>query len=64
MATVKHFDEVGFIISFEQGDLTAEQAIEGIQSLIDSGTIWHLQGSYQRLAHRLIDHGLCTGPRR
>jgi hypothetical protein len=31
-----------------------------MQSLIDSGIVWSLQGSYQRAAHSMIDAGLCT----
>ena len=53
------FDEVGFVIAFENGELTPEEAIAGFQRLIDSGIVWHLQGSYGRTATQLIRQGLC-----
>lgn len=53
------FDEVEFIISYEQGLLSENEIIEGFQYLIDSGTAWSLQGSYTRQAKRLIEQGLC-----
>jgi hypothetical protein len=34
--------------------------IDAMQQLIDSGTVWHLQGSYQRAAHAMIESGFCT----
>ena len=55
----KRFDRVGFIIALESGEATEEEVIEGIQRLIDDGTVWHLQGFYGRLASRLIEAGLC-----
>jgi hypothetical protein len=54
------FDEVGFIMEFECGDLTFEEVIIGFQHLIDSGIVWQLQGSYGRIAASLLDQGLCT----
>lgn len=53
------FDHVGFIIDLEDGKLDDEKIITGIQALIDNGVINHLQGSYQRLAARLIETGEC-----
>jgi hypothetical protein len=55
----KKFDEVGFFIAYEQGDLGEEEVIEGFQHLIDSGLVWRLQGSYGRMATALIGSGLC-----
>lgn len=52
-------NQIDFIINYEQGDLDDEQIIEGFQHLIDSGTVWHLQGSYGRTAASLIENGLC-----
>ena len=51
--------DVGAIIDYENGDLDEEQTIELFQKLIDTGTIMHLQGSYQRMANDLINQGLC-----
>jgi hypothetical protein len=46
------------IIAFENGELeTQEEIFELFQMLIDTGMIYHLQGSYQRFAQMLIDEG-------
>jgi hypothetical protein len=55
----KRFDQVAFIMAYEAGELEHDDVVEGFQHLIDSGTVWHLQGSYGRAAQRLIDAGLC-----
>jgi len=56
-------DTVGRLIAFEQGALSEEQVIDLFQDLIDSGTVWELQGTYGRTALSLIEHGYCTDPR-
>jgi len=43
---------------------TEEDFIAAYQRLIDSGVIWHLQGSRQRTAMDLVANGLCTLPQR
>ncbi len=48
------------MIDFESGDLDEQQTIGFFQQLIDSGTVWHLQGSYGRMASDLIRAGYCT----
>ena len=48
------------IIAFEAGELDEEQTIALFQELCDTGTIFHLQGSYQRIAQQLIHEGLVT----
>lgn len=55
----KKYDLVGQIIAFESGELTDDDTIELFQHLIDSGTVWSLQGSYGRTATALIEAGLC-----
>jgi hypothetical protein len=55
------FDAVSFIIAYESGELDQDQVIEGVQSLIDSGIINHLQGHYGRLANALQSQGLVSG---
>lgn len=51
-------DLVDKIIAFENGDMDDEEVIDFFQELVDSGTVWSLQGSYQRAARRLIEAGL------
>ena len=58
MDTNEKFDEVGFIMNFEDGVLSEDEVIEGFQNLLDSGTVWQLQGTYQRTATALLDAGL------
>lgn len=53
------FDEVSFIMAFEEGEVSEEELIEGFQHLIDSGAAWKLQGSYGRTAAALIEAGHC-----
>ena len=50
------------IIAYENGELGYEEIIELFQSLVDSGLAWRLQGSYGRMAVRLIEDGLVTHP--
>jgi len=52
--------DVDFVMAFEAGELDEEAIIAGFQKGIDSGTVWHLQGSYGRMAANLIEQGLCT----
>jgi hypothetical protein len=49
------------IIDYEEGDLDEQATIDLFQKLIDSGLAWTLQGSYGRMADRLIEAGYCTG---
>ena len=60
--TFSTFDTLGFINAYESGECDEEQFIEGFQQLIHSGTITHLQGSYQRTAADLIAAGKCSVP--
>jgi hypothetical protein len=48
------------IIDFENGDLLEQEIFELFQALIDTGMIYHLQGSYQRFAQMLLDEGQIT----
>jgi hypothetical protein len=59
-ASEKGFDEVGQIIAYESGELSEDEIIDLFQHLVDNGHAWSLQGSYGRMAKRLIDQGLIT----
>jgi hypothetical protein len=50
------------IVSYENGEMEEEEMIEFFQSLINSGMAWTLQGSYGRMAMRLVEDGFCTLP--
>lgn len=54
------FDLVGFIMDLEDGGVDEDRLIDGIQRMVDDGTVWQLQGSYGRLASRLIREGKVT----
>ena len=53
------FDSVSFIMGYETGSLSQEEVVTGFQHLIDSGLVFQLQGSYQRMANDLILNGDC-----
>ena len=53
------WDELDFIMTYENGKLTNEELINGFQHLIDNGHAWTLQGCYGRTAQKLIDRNLC-----
>lgn len=56
----QHLD---FIMDFEGGQIeSADRIVEGVQAMIDDGTIYHLQGSWQRLAAQLVADGQCHLP--
>lgn len=46
------------IMKYEQGDMTSEEIIELFQELMNTGIIYNLQGSYQRVANKLLISGL------
>ena len=47
------------IIDYENGDMDWDRIVDMFQKLIDNGQAWTLQGSYGRMAQRLIDNGDC-----
>ena len=51
------FNEIDYIIAYEQGELRGEQVLKLFSYLIKTGKAWSLQGSYGRMAGRLIDEG-------
>ena len=54
------YDVVGKIMEYEDGDQGARDTLELFSHLIKTGTINGLQGSYQRTALEMIDHGFLT----
>ena len=56
----ENYDYVSAIIEYESGLMPYDETIELFQYLIDTGIVWNLQGSYQRLAKYLIENGECT----
>ena len=58
----ERYDTVSAIIEYENGTLGYEEIIELFQHLVDTGLAWRLQGSYGRMAVRLIEDGLVTHP--
>lgn len=50
-------DIVGKIMEYEEGAMSHEDMIVFFQELVDSGMAWTLQGSYGRMAQRLIEAG-------
>lgn len=48
------------LFAYESGGLSDDDTIDLFQSMIDSGLVWQLQGSYGRMAQRLIESGKCS----
>lgn len=55
-------DIVGQIMAFEQGELEDGEVYALFQFLLDSGMIYSLQGSYQRMAGDLLLAGMIEQP--
>lgn len=56
------YDVVSGIMDYESGSMDEDRMIEFFQHLVDSGSVWQLQGSYGRTAAALIEAGLVTPP--
>ncbi len=59
MTKREKFNLLDFIIKYEDGTLTPVEIMVGFQKMINSGIVWHLQGSYGRTAEALIEAGIC-----
>ncbi len=56
----KKMSDFDAIMAIENGEFESEEDfLAAWQTLIDSGTVWELQGSYGRTAADLIMQGLC-----
>ena len=54
----ERYDEVGAIMAYEQGDLDFDGIVELFRRLKASGTVYHLQGHYQRALAALEAQGI------
>jgi hypothetical protein len=54
---VDRYDVTSAIIAYEADEMDVDDTIELFQHLLDSGMVWQLQGSYGRMADRLIKAG-------
>ncbi len=50
------------LIAYEEGQLSEDEEIALFQHLVETGTCWHLQGHYHRVAATLIEAGLISPP--
>lgn len=50
-------DRLAYIMEAEGGELSAEEYLDGLAELIADGTIWQLQGSWQRSAYYSLEMG-------
>ena len=48
------------IEGFDGEEHDEDTLLEAWQHLINTGTVWRLQGSYGRIASQLIEQGLCS----
>jgi hypothetical protein len=51
-------DLVNQLTAYEEGELEQSEIVELFQHLVDTNTLWSLQGSYQRTAMDLIYAGI------
>ena len=54
---MKKFDEIGYIVAYENGELRGDKVLRLFSELIKTGKAWSLQGSYGRQAEALINRG-------
>lgn len=62
MPNQDNLDLIGNIVAYEEDLLSDEEIRQLFQTLVNSGMAWQLQGSYGRMASRLLADGLITLP--
>jgi len=60
----KKRDVVSDIMAFESGEMSEAEMIKMFQSMVNTGSVWGLQGSYGRTAQSLLDAGLIQYPKK
>jgi hypothetical protein len=56
-STTAQHDIVSDLRAYENGEMEYEDVITLFQNLLDTGTIYHLQGSYGRQMQRFLNSG-------
>ena len=56
------YEACAIIEGFDGEAHTDDEMVQAVQTLIDNGDAWRLQGFYGRLAVTFINNGLCTRP--
>lgn len=51
-------NSLNIMISYENGDLSEQETIDFFLTILNSGIVWKLQGSYGRTAQAMIKEGL------
>lgn len=59
LAINREFDQVAFVASFECGQLSQEEIIEGFQHLIEYDSIWDLPAIFGHTAVDFVEQGIC-----
>lgn len=57
--TTRDMSDLDAILIIEEEGGSEDEVVAAWQHLIDSGTVWKLQGWYGRFAARLIEEGVC-----
>lgn len=62
MTPEQQMDTIDFIMLVEEGRFDPANAshVKSLQSLIDSGLVWQLQGAWQRFAKTMIEIGIVS----
>ncbi len=53
-------NDVDAVMTLVDEDADAMEQVRSLQALINSGTVWHMEGSMGRAAMRAIEDGVCA----